>query len=581
MKKGIVISLATLVILAIAGVAFCFLNREADNKEHQNKIETISSRANDIVTDVQSKVASKAPLVWVYDRDENFIMTLKVSAVVGSIDSIPDVLLECIRAEGDVYHLAAKLFLSDSGIDDPDIIEGYSYRLRQDFTDDIVARYYVVSCEYAGRYTGIVNAAIGLFGREPERLTDVQLRYLAYSMNNKGATFEEFCRINDVSLDLVTADCAGRHESLRLEVISELQRILGDSITEKNYSVKLSYSVSQSLSLQAIVDRECRSFTQLATDGTYAVDCSVVAIDRETGLVRLFVPGRSGIGKSQRLLEMESENLIPCLKELQNRVGAGMLKNSLVEVVQANGDVNLYSLEELFESLTLSSADDDRDVGRVSASSLVSAVFDTSPDDIHLVYQILSDNAKVYEATPDSKIDFKHTGLYEFFSTDSEEQLTGHFSRDLHSGSVDVYFTADYIVASIIGSGAIGVEVPQAQYDLFHSIVGNIRGAVSAGYPTPKNKMWDSAEVEVIRQSVYASNIQYVVSIFEQRFEKLTSITIDSPSSRLQFEDEYANMLKLVSDYESYVGLSCAEDLRGRLSALWVERSPLLMQYSV
>lgn len=579
MKKWIAVSLAILVVLVAAGMAFYFVPRNSEDTGHQQQVESIADAAEAIVADVQEKVSSKAPVIWVYDRDENFIMTLKVSTILGSVDSIPEYFIQEIKGAGNIYALAARKFLGADGEADPLTVEGYALRLQRDFDEEVVSRYLAISSTYAGKYEGIVSASIELFGKEPSQLNEVQYGYLAYAMNNPEATTETYCVAKGISVELLNADYLDSYSVLRTYVMQELQGILGDSLPDKNYSVKLAYSLSQSSALQTVVDRECRSLTQLATDGSYALNCSVVAVDRSTGFVRVMSPSRSGNKGAQKILSMSTSNLESCFVELRNNVDAGLLRNSLMEVTLPNGDKVLQSLEERFTSGTLYEYTATAQSSTVF--SLITAMFGCNAKDLHFVYQIISDGNKVYEVDPKNPIDFNSPGMYEFFSSPEDKQLTGRFSKDLPSGSIEVYFTADYIMAAMVGSGAIGVEVPVMQYDLFHSILSNVRGTVATWYPTPKNIMWDTSLIEVARQEVYTSNTQYVLDLFNEQFEDLSSLVIDSSTKRVQFEDSYAKLSKLVSEYESYVGVSFTEDLRSRLSALWSERSALLIQYSV
>lgn len=104
MKKRAIIIIAALVVLGIgaAGAKF-FLDKKA-SEEQEARIQSIAQGAEDIVAEINSVLKSSAPVTWVYDSDENLVMTLKLTSAMQSVQSLPDIITSTIvsKCNGDI-----------------------------------------------------------------------------------------------------------------------------------------------------------------------------------------------------------------------------------------------------------------------------------------------------------------------------------------------------------------------------------------------------------------------------------------------------------------------------------------------
>lgn len=581
MKKVVIIVLSILAVVAIlATTAFFFYQRNEELAAREQRIYEITQNANDIVEAINSQLQATAPLTWVYDRDENLILSIKVSKALQGVEYLPDDFIEAMgKKHGDLHEQAVRKFFSGQGCSE-ETFEGYLSRVRSEFDIASIARYLATDALYGGTYVGLLEASSSYFGILPSQLNASQFTFLSYTYENPTVDINQYCLQTGISAERLGLASNTGLSALRSLVIEELSALPGVSLAEKSYHVKLTISSSQQDILQSVVDTECRSFVSLAADGSYAVDCSALVVDRNSGNIRAMVAGRSSTQVRQDLFKMNCLAFSPNFEVLINMMKSNRLAFSLIERELSSGETELVSLKDRFYDMTLES-----NAGQsvMDVIDLIQSAFSQSTEytGISLVYQVLQGQETVYRASGDSALVLPDVGLYDLFSTGTESQLDYKMCFELESGLVYLYGTDNYTLAILLGSGALGNALPSAQFPTLYRVIDEVSKVVSTFYPMPKQALWNADSISERRVNVYKTNQDYIVAMFTKRLDDLKAIEINSQEARKEFELTFEEISNFVSDYTDYIGVSCSDALTEQLSAVRIERAALLVQYSV
>lgn len=587
MKKRLatIAGVALIVLLLAVGAKLFFDKKAAD--EWELEVQAVALNANEISEHIYEVLTSTAPITWVYDREENLIMTVKVSTALQSIANTPEVVASrVLESCGDN---PAAVVVADYTRQQEQAVsaattEGYTRRILQDYTKDDLVRYLAVSSTYGGSYTGIVAAASDLFGLPITSLNDAQLNLLAEMYRNTGFSLDAYLSalgLNAERLGLLSdrEDFAALSSLITEELCSRKEL----DLVQNSYSVKISLSTAQQAAMQTQVDTATRQLIDLNGDGTFVYDCSAVIVDKNTGQIRAYVPGRSVTGTSTSNFHLNTlsftENWQALMMELRK---AGTFRYSLRQVTKANGDPELKSVYDMFCSLELNTSA--TTVTRMSALELVDTIFsgNTGYNGISFIYQIQDAYGNdIFKAKDQSILNLENPGICEFFHEDGDARQSYEMLFDLSTGVLAFTGTRDYVLAVVAGSSAIGGTVPSAQRELLKNVVAELRATAASFYPTPTTSLWQSTYADKFSQIAYDTNYAMVRGKFDRMLAQLSDIQVNSSSARIQFEDLYETINTFISKYSENIGELYANGLKEELQEVRLGVSELLLQYSV
>lgn len=581
--KIVVIFLA---VAALTGGIAYFGYTMYKQKVYNDKVNAIAAGASDIVNYVETVLKSKAPSTWVYDRDENLIMTLKLSDKLQVVDVVPTELQQTIlsNAQGDVYTLVVVEYLRDKAIPVGEgTVDGYRKCLSANVSQEDILKYLATVSVYGNQYTGAIDACNNYLGLSIDQCNKEQLDFICAAYRNEKFDIDSYLdskNTNEDRLGLVVH--RSEYTATRSKILSELQSMENLDLVNKNYMVKLTTSTQQQSILQTIIDQGMRQLIDLNGDGTFAFDCSIVVIDRNSGYVRAYVPGRSATVSNAKPFAMNvlnfRTNFAQLYKELSDRNTFGF---SLREVKKTNGDKELKSLKDLFLSGMLV---DRKALDLVDPIGLVRDIYSNSPrfQGTSMIYQITDDLGNtLYKAKKDSILDLANNNLCQFFADDDNSTTFVEVNYSLDTGEIYMKSTADYVVLILAGSGAVGGSVTVSQRELLVDTVNKIAESVATFYPTPVNPVWDSRGMESAFAACYNKNQEFVQDKFIKVLDELVAIEVNSFATRVEFEQKYESINKMIDDYEVYIGEDFAEDLREAVQKVRLERSDLLIKFSV
>lgn len=583
----VILTVVILIGIAVGGGLFAKSYHERQQRAaYEAEVRSIESQADGIVKAVSTALSAKAPTTWVYDRDENLVMTLKVSDAMQAVDTVPAQLEEVIRAQanGDVPGLVVTEYLSSVGITPNDkVCEGYRRKLMSLYSEADLVRYLATTSMFGSGYVGAVNAAQNYFGTTLSQLGEDQLAFLAYTYRNTDVNIQSYLDgvgTTEERLGLILNH--SEYTAIRSKIISELESISGVDVRAQSYMVKLTTSTQQQSILQSLVDSNMRQLIELNSDGTWALDCSIAVADRSTGFLRALVTGRRCTTSTGATFAMNTmsfrDNFAALYQELSDTSTFGF---ALREVAQPNGDTVLRSIRELFYSWSLA---EPKTIDNVDPLIMLRSMYSmsSSTGEVSLVYQVTDTSGMtLYRATGNKVLDLDNDNLCQFFS-DGTNDLTwfgGDF--DIDTGVISFYSTADYIVVILAGSGALGGTVSSDARTRLHSVVEQVKSTVAGFYPTPTHPVWNGAGMSDAMVSCYEANQGYVADMFTDKLNKLAEMPITSSSERMTWEAFYLEITNFINEYEEFVGNTYADSLRAQQQQLRLERSELLIQYSV
>lgn len=593
-KKAILFAIIALVVL-IGGVAGAkiFLAEKA-KQEQETRISTIAQGADDVVSTVRSVLTSKAPTTWVYDRDMNLIMTVKVSNATQAVTQVPESVATAITSSGNLAQLVAKEYLESIAITDADSLTGYTRRVQSEFSQEELINYLASSSPFAGNYVGLTDAAANVFGVTVEKLSVIQARYLAYAYRNEDATVDDFLLQNtDVTLEqLHTLSGQEGYRALRELILEELQEIPEVDLKSTSYNVQITLSSQQQAKLQNLIDQEMRQLIELNSDGSYAVDCSAVVIDNN-GRIRAYAPRRSTNIRTSTAFQLNSlnftGNLVQLIKDLNVPDSCWL---TLREVKTPNGDIVYRTLAELFNTLALSSASNTENISACDVVEVLYSQNSTYPGFgvIHevqtlegtTVYTWPSNRAGDFDVLPgvvDSTVMNTSHKVYEFFSKDKAGHTIWGFDVPLSTGIVSFRHTSNYTVAIITGTAALGGGISGGTRDTLSAIVDKIYSNVSANYPTEGKVLWPSG-FEGLISSAYSHNAELVQPLYDRALGALTQIQITSVDARRSWETAYKTVISLLQQYQEYLAPATVDEWMAAVDANRKVNAEVLLRYS-
>lgn len=583
-KKWPIVVTIVCLIVAVGCTAAYFVYQSYLETQRRDRIQLLAVQANDVVLEINNALASKAPSTWVYDRDENLVLTLRLSSGIQTIDSTPAELATEILAKCDndpASFIIREYIVSHSLMSNDELLEAYLMRLNQTFTQDDLVRYLAISSMYSGTFVGVTDAANNYFGLTLTQCNPQQLQFLAYCYRNDNVDVDAYLSENNLTesrLGLIIH--RSDYAALRSRVLEELQQIPNIDVTTTSYMVKLSTSTQQQTLLQSSIDNDMRQLIDLNTDGTYTLDCSVVVADRNSGYIRAWIPGRTSSSAAATAFQMNIQTFIPNLTAFTQELAEPNTMNFALRVVsKPNGDSELKSLRELFETQAFVGGNAEKK-DSIAALRSIFSLSDTFKG-VSMIYQV-TDTAgtTLYRADDASMLYLNSRNLCHYFAGDREDATAYGFDFALPTGMISMHSTAEYVVLVLGGSGAIGGTVTSSQMDIIRTTVENLKTTVASFYPTPTKNAWDVTGLETAVGTCYLQNQAYVEEEFNSMLEELQVIEVVSKETRKAFEAQYESMMAFVDAYEEFVGSTYADSLRAALQEVRASRTDALVQYA-
>lgn len=594
-KKAIIlIPIALIVLIGCAVGAKFLLDRKAE-EEHAARISSIAQGANEIVVTVRNALKAKSPVTWVYDRDMNLIMTLTSSNALQAVTAVPQEIQQAILQQGNVFSTVASRYFSENPAESvsEETFDGYTQRLQMDFTQDELVQYLATTSNF-GVYTGLSAAANNLFGVSVDKLSAAQLAYFAYAYDRSDATLDSYMKVYpDVTVDQLGATTEQTdYRALRSLIMEELQAIPHIDMDTTSYNVQVTLSTSQQTKLQSMIDTEMRQFIELNSDGTYALDCSVLVIDNN-GRIRAYVPRRTSNRKSNDVFKLNgltfSANLVQLISEMQSPDACWL---TLREVKTSNGDIVYKSLAELFNSMNLST---DTATDMLSAQDVVEDIYSLNDNYpgfgiIHEVQTLDGDAVFTWPSTRLQDYDIlSFTGseetfnpshkVYEFFSEDAVAHTLWGFDLPLSTGFVSFHHTSNYTVAIVAGTGTLGATLNQSNKEFLQNFIERIHTTVKADYPTEGKILWPSG-MEPLIDTAYSYNASLIKPMYEKLYLNLETIQVTSAETRRQWEAAYKEVTNLIAQYQAYLSPPTVADWMGHVDTLRKATAEALLRYS-
>lgn len=569
-----------IVVCAVSKVGY----ERYQQHQYNERVHQLLNQTDGMYEEITEVLSSKSPSTWVYDRDENLVMTLRVSDKLQSVNALPKRFQEGIlqKLNAQVEGIVVSEWMNENSlVSTPELNDAFLLRIKEFSSEDLL-KYLAITSTYGADFKGIVNATNGYFGTDIDKLTDEQIDFLIYTFRNESVDLEQYfadTNTNEQRLGLILY--SAERSALRNYIIEELNSIDGIDISKENYLVKLTISTQQSSILQSIVDNSMRQLIDLNSDGSYAYDCSVAVVDKATGYIRAFIPGRTSSKKSNKVFSMNTLNFLPNFSALIGELSKDSTFGfSLKEITTPKGDKEIKSLKELYEQGLLSSG---TNYGLYDSIALMKLLYGEMQGSCNLsmVHQVTTMEGKsLYISDTDSPLECNNYRICQFFSDEENTETNFGETYYLDTGYVSFYSTADYTVLVLAGCGALGGSVGDTSRQVLESTVMEILAATSKFYPTPIVKLWSMDSLTEEIAECYLTNESYVRNLFEEKFTILSSIEINSYINRTKFEDLYEELSKFLDYYQTFVSAECSTELLQTLQSLRVERMEALVHYS-
>lgn len=587
MKKRLIIILVLLLLLSAGGVAgFLYYQSQQETEAKAQRIQTIASNANDIVAEIQTTLRSNAPITRVYDSDDNLVMTLKLTKAVQTVTAIPEQLAQAVRnscSAGVVQTVVDDFFSRAERSAGDEEVEGYRIRVGSEFTEADLIRYLAVSSSFGTECVGVVDACYTYFGLSLENLNTVQLDFLGFCFRNQQAKIDDFLTQRNISADRLGVNAMDNSLlSLRSMVIDSLERIEGVDLLSQSYAVKLTVSYAQQSVYQALVDKGMRELIELNMQGGYAQDMSVAIVDRSSGFLRAFISARTSATKEAVQFTLSDTTFLANIQQLKQLLKLPHTFGfTLQEVVKQNGDKELKTIRDMFDTGELAKLDGSANINPLDVlNSLYTG--NTAFNEITLVYQVIGpDSTTVYSNKGAGSLKFDNPRVPEFFSLDDENNTSYGFKFDTTGGCISLKSTNSYDIAVVAGTTAMGGSINSKQRSVIESTISDLQTMVAVNSPQPTPWLWQVEELDLEKKNAFDANFSLITRHFDKKLEKLDAQTITSVESRKKFEDDYAELDIFIATYESSIGEVYAGSLRDRLSAVRIKNKDQLIAYSV
>lgn len=540
--------------------------------EQRNLLVQHTADLDKYVVQIEGALDERAPSIRVFDRDSNELFVISASNRTQALTVVPEAIQKGITKKiDDIASFIVLNYASDVGVsvDDSNLVNALTAGLHQEFSDYDLIRFLVSTSKFGG-YTGIVAASVGYFGRDTSELSEAEYNVLLDAFRNESFTIDSY---SDTSITFIDKQY-GNLRNLILEEMSDL----GFDYTKQSYNISLSLSSQQQSIAQSTIDEGLKRFIDLTSNGSYEKDMGYLMVERTTGMIRSYIPGRTSKVKSNFTLQSDGfkENYTSLMQYLDSPDVFGI---SLIETTLPNGDTEFVSLEDLFYSMRLAEKNESTTHNLLDVADIL---FSHSEEytGCQFINEIqTTDGTVVYTSPRESKLGFNNVNSYDFFSSsDDGMSIYGHIKLD-HGGIFFTLNTSTFQLA-ICGSG-LGGEIASDSLSVFQDVANSLFTAQSKFMPTPTDELWDVSLAEKAKALALQRNESYIASLLDAQVVALKGIVISSKDTRLEFENGYEVFLATLEKLKPYCTESLFNSYMQSVTDLRKERSALLSKYSV
>lgn len=586
--RKVLLGLALVAVLGLAAGAFYFYSQS--NNENRQADETEAAQvAEELAQTISVTLQKNTPVSWVYDIDDTLLFALRVSDETSATSVVPEPVAQGLRTKyppGIALSIFRNAMVEKQLADKSDYFIEYGVKcLQEKVTENDMLRYLTTLGTY-GKVVGLENAALTFFNRDLEQLNSWQAEFLAYAYNNPEASVVTYlAESGTASEQLEFIQNNIRNSALESMIRVELQNIPEVKTSGASYTIRLSLSMSRQQSLQSTVDTAMRSFIDLASNGTYAINASVAVLDNTTGLITAYIPGRTTNSVTSTEFEMNTatwdENYIALISRIAQ---PGQTKYSLQSVKLPNGDFTFESTGQQWESQELAVGVSGSNTAIDILQRIKVILLSSSPS---LIQQVKDLTGQVVYEAPGPEIQPANNKtvlkLRQCFVEDGAETSKMLNSiLPLSSGVVSFEMTREYTAVVLLGSGVIGGEVSVDKRDSLNGVLDTILSDIRSFFPTPKTVIYArTPEMAEEFAATYTSNYDLLSEGLGEKFEKLAAMVIDSSATRRAFESEYESLSAELKALESFVSAEDYAQLEADLYTIRQSKAEDILRYSV
>lgn len=586
--RKVLVGFALVAILGLAAGAFYFYS-QSNNENRQVDEAEAAQVADELAQTIAVTLQKDTPVSWVYDIDDTLLFALRVSDETSATSTVPEPVAQGLQkkfSQGMAQSIFRNAMIEKKLADKSDYFVEYGIECLQEKVSENDLMRYLTTIGTYGKVTGLENAAITFFNRDLAHLNSWQAEFLAYSYDNPDANVITYlAETGTASEQLEFIQNNIRNSALDAMIRAELQRMPEVKTSDASYTIRLSLSMAQQQALQSTVDTAMRSFIDLSSNGSYAVNASVAVLDNTTGLITAYIPGRTSNSVTSVEFEMNTsawdENYVALISHIAQ---PGQTRYSLQTVKLPNGDFTFESIGQQWESQTLASGVSGSHTAIDILQRIKVILLSSSPSLIQQVKDLTGQ--VVYEAPgpeiqpPSNKTVLKLRQCFVEDGVESSKILSSDLQ--LSSGIVSFEMTHEYTAVVLLGSGVIGGEIAADKKDELKGVAQSIFGDIRSFFPTPKTVLYArTAEMAEEFTTTYDTNYELLSEGLGEKYEKLEAMVINSSDTRRAFETEYESLSAELKSLESFVSKQDYAWLVEDLHKIRQSKADDILRYSV
>lgn len=478
----------------------------------------------------------------------------------------------------DPYYYVANEFLGlvDSTLNDSKYIRECAEYLRNIILPDSIYDYIINLGIYGNNIQGANVFSLSYFGKDVNHITDKQIDFVVEALGNPSISVNDFEGIGDVS-------------GLKGYEVSAVKSLVSSELTSKmsgidlsGANVKLGIDVNLQSEVQNYMDRCLSSFTEMNTDGSNFIDCSIIVHDNRLGLLSAYVPSRSN---SSSIFRMNTGNFVDNYSELTSKImNEKMLSVSLLNVNDVkNDDIKdaILSLKDLFCSQRLSNKDSEHLCSALDISDILfsgninyrtpSAVFEIKENDNQKYYYKQNSMNSACIADP---------LLCEFFSNKKKDNTEYGCSLTMPTGIISFTVNEYYTAVVLIGTSSNSKKLDSEILERLCSINDGLYNLLDKHYGESTKTLWSVQDIAEIQDIVYTVNYNTLSDYINSSLIELDSIKINSVENRQLFEDRFEQFYSVIDYYRDSLGQENFNIINNNINKIRVTKREDLLEYS-
>lgn len=586
--KKVLLGLALVAVAVLAAGAF-YLYSQKQGEDREADEAAAAQVVAELTAEINSVLQKTTPVSWVYDADDTVLFAIRVSDEASATQSVPSPVVQGLREmypEGFAGVIFSQLMSTGKYQSGSDYFVDCAIKALTGAVSETDMMRYLTTIAVYGKVTGLENAATTYFNRDLAHLNSWQYAFLVYAYNNPNATTTDYLTSIGKTADQVDFfQDKVRNSALEALLRSEVQKIPEVQIGTESYTIKLALSLAQQQAVQSSVDSYLRSQIELSSNGSYVINASVAVMNNATGLITVYVPGRTATTANAKEFAMNTDVWSDNFTALISRIARpGQTRYSLQAVKLPNGDTTFVGTDQQWREQQLATGVSDTGTAVDILKKIKVMVLSSEPS---LVQQVKSlSGTVVYEATapviqPSNNVTVLK--LRQCFAEEGvDSTVTLGSSLQISSGIVSFEMTRDYTVVVLLGSGVIGKEISSETKSSLVGIAASIIKDVKAFFPTPRAAMFArTQEIAEEFATTYEANYALLAEGLGEKFEALRLMPIVSFDTRRAFESEYERLSAELKSLESFVSRESYATLNQDLYEIRQERAEAILKYSV